>query len=90
MRKISDPNYVYRPWLEERRKAARAKAIERSGAKPGHRLVYGTNVPIEISEIVAAEAYRFRHGGPKKRGLRATHAFMRRLTAELKAEATHR
>jgi hypothetical protein len=74
MRKISDPNYVYRPWLEERRKAARAKAIERSGAKPGHRLVYG----------------RFRHGGPKKRGLRATHAFMRRLTAELKAEATHR
>jgi hypothetical protein len=77
---------VYRPWSEERCKAAQARAIERSGAKPEHRLVYGTNVPIDLWETVAAEAYRFRYGGRKKRGLRATHSFMKRLIAELKAQ----
>lgn len=79
MRKISDPNFVYRPWSEQRRKAASASAIERSGAKPGHRLVYGINVPVGLWKTVAIAAYRFRHARPGKRSWRATHAFVKRL-----------
>lgn len=42
--KIGDPNYVYKPWSPERRKAASEAAKRRLGVQAGHRILYGVQV----------------------------------------------
>lgn len=74
---IMSPDYVYRPWPEERRKKASAAAIARSGAKPGHRLLYRVQVPIQYWPLIKYVAQRYRNmEGPT---LKETRAFIKKL-----------
>lgn len=71
--------YLRRPWSEARRKAASLAAIAKSGAKPGHRLLYGINVHQRDWPLIAKAANRYRHGKGKARNLEQTRAFIRTL-----------
>ena len=51
-RSMADPNYVYRPHSAERRARMSEANMRRLGAPPGHRIVYGVYVPVEIFERV--------------------------------------
>ena len=63
MYSISDPRYVYRPWPEERRKAMSEAARRRSGAPPGHRMLYGVVVEDWLYDHIAPLIRRARANG---------------------------
>jgi hypothetical protein len=74
MKSMGHPDYVYRPWSESRRAAARARMLARSNTPEGHRKVYGINVPEKLAPIVAREAHALRNR--HKRDLRVCRAFV--------------
>lgn len=76
-RSIAHPDFVYKPWSEERRKRAQEAAAQRLGAKPGHRIVYGVQVPREHWPSISKLATAARHadGLPMKK----VQALIRRL-----------
>lgn len=73
--KISSADFVYRPWSEARRRAASKAAIARSGAKPGHRILYGIQVPENHWDGISYAAHQFR----QKNNLIATKRYIRYL-----------
>lgn len=71
------PGYVRPPWPLERRKKASAAAIARSGAKPGHRICYGINVPEPYWPLISFIVTRYRN--LEKRTLKETKAYVQTL-----------
>jgi hypothetical protein len=61
MKPMGDPDYVYRPWSEERRLAARAAALKRLGTPTGYRMIYGIPVPEDLFEEIHDFAVRYRY-----------------------------
>jgi hypothetical protein len=61
MRPITDPNYVYRPWPEDRRERARQAALQRLGTPPGFHLIFGVPVAEAIWKDVRDAANKFHY-----------------------------
>lgn len=59
MRKIGDPDYVYTPHSEERRKKQREKSLARF-APLGFRYVFGVWVPDRWHAVIRHLAYTYR------------------------------
>jgi len=77
MRKISDPDFVYQPWSEERRERASQAALRRIGTPPGHHLIYGVPVRIAIWKEVRDATSRFHyHKDGTREPLWKTRAFV--------------
>jgi len=61
MKRISDPDFVYRPWSEERRERARQAALQRLGTPPGFHLIFGVPVAEAIWKDVRDAANKFHY-----------------------------
>lgn len=70
-------NSIYRRWTQERRERMSKLALERSGAKPGHRIVHGEQVPIDLAPKIRgmADHYRYYKGASAEQ----TKAFIKHL-----------
>lgn len=79
---VSHPGYVYRPWSEDRRKKAKAAAVAGSGARPGHRILYGIQVPEEYWPLLNRPAAKYRNG-KKKHTLVQTRKMIRDASRKL-------
>jgi len=82
------PGYVRRPWTKDEKRAASERNARRLGAKPGHRIVYSVQVPIEMHRFIQFEAARFRNYGidklhkkklKKRPTLKETRKYVRKL-----------
>jgi hypothetical protein len=58
---MGDPDYVYRPWSEERRERARQAALLRMGAPPGFHMIFGVPVAEAIWQDVREAAYKYHY-----------------------------
>jgi hypothetical protein len=75
VRSMSDPNYQYRPWSDERRAALGRSVRARLGVPDGHHLLYGVFVPNALwSEIARRANYHL-----SKRGRTHLTAFVQAL-----------
>jgi hypothetical protein len=63
----------------ERRKQASRDAIKRSGAKPGHRVLYGVQVPERLWAALVYDARKFR----EKHSLESTRSMIRTVLSYL-------
>lgn len=79
---IGSLGYVYRPWSDDRRTAARASAIARSGALPGHRKLYGVQVPERYWPAIKPLAVDYRNRD--KATLVKTQRMIRKALAAMK------
>lgn len=79
---ISSTDYIYRPWSIARRQAAKAAALKRSGAKPGHRKLYGIQVPEKYFGAMKSIAIEYRNG--RKASLGQTQRVIHKVLAMVK------
>lgn len=79
---ISSTDYVYRPWSLARRQAAKFAALKRSGAKPGHRKLYGIQVPEKYFSAMKSIAIEYRNG--RKGSLSQTQRVIHKVLAIIK------
>lgn len=84
---MGDPDYVYRPMSAEARAKASAAHRKRLGCEPGHRLLYGVQVPEDLWPQVhrAAHTFRKKEENADPEGLESTTQFVRVFVAILRA-----
>lgn len=52
IRSMADPDYIYQPWSEAKRRARSVDARRRLGIPDGMRRIYGVDVPDDIAPRV--------------------------------------
>lgn len=79
MRRISDPDFVYRPASAEHREKLASVSRARLGIPYGYRVLYGVLVPNGMFQEVKVAANKYRHDKSGKQSIENTQAFVRLL-----------